>query len=279
MSDRLFVTDLDGTLLNSCASLSDNTVCLLDRFIRAGVPVTYATSRSFYTASVLLERVPFRLPCITYNGAYVVMADSGEILRKNLLDRELFGDILSVAGSMGLRPFVFGKTPAGEEKLLYDEPDNPAQADFIDTRLSRNDRRLQRQTGDTYDLCELITLNFIYPPESIRPLAARLAETLGGRISVKVTRDIYNEGYLSLETSHPDANKGSMLRYLCELLNIDRGAVTVFGDQANDLDMFESAGVRVAVANASDELKAAADAVTGSNDDDGVVKYILSQLA
>ena len=69
-----------------------------------------------------------------------------------------------------------------------------------------------------------------------------------------------------------------MLEYTADLLKIPLEDVTVFGDQANDIEMFETARTRVAVENAGDELKAKADFITECNDRDGVVKYILKTL-
>ncbi|MBE5893454.1 MAG: hypothetical protein E7286_08775 [Lachnospiraceae bacterium] len=59
MKKQLFVTDLDGTLLNSKQKLSDYTVDTLNRLIAQGLPITFSTSRSFYTTSILLDRVHF----------------------------------------------------------------------------------------------------------------------------------------------------------------------------------------------------------------------------
>ena len=62
MKKQLFVTDLDGTLLNSEQKLSDYTVETLNRLIDKGLPITFSTSRSFYTTSMMLNRVHFCLP-------------------------------------------------------------------------------------------------------------------------------------------------------------------------------------------------------------------------
>ena len=282
MKKQLFVTDLDGTLLNSKQKLSDYTVETLNRLIAQGLLITFSTSRSFYTTSILLDRVHFCLPCITYNGVYVIAADTGEVIRKNLLDPEVFDDVLGIAGEMGMKPYIFGKNNRGEEKLLYEEPENSAQIQYIDERIKRNDKRLQKaEPGSLLHaqaaeiaLEELININFLYAEEEIRKLENILRPKYDSKVSIKVIKDIYNPGYYYLEVSNKDANKGRMLEYVSNLLQADMQDITVFGDQANDKEMFDLAGTKVAVENANEKLKAMADIIAESNDQDGVVKYL-----
>ena len=274
---RLFVTDLDGTLLSSNIALSGYSAGKIKELIQSGVNITYSTSRSFYTASMLLKDAGFKLPCITFNGVYVIMSETGEVVKKNLLSREIYDAVLGIGREMGLRPYIFGKDSKGEEKLLYQHPDSEAQSRYIAERRKRNDKRLTADDGSC-KLTELININYLYPLDLTQRLKSKIEKECPRDISIKVIRDIYNEGYFSLEVSNKDANKGKMLEYTADLLKIPLEDVTVFGDQANDIEMFEKAGTRVAVENAADELKAKADFITECNDRDGVVKYILKTL-
>ena len=282
MKKQLFVTDLDGTLLNSEQKLSDYTVGTLNRLIDKGLPITFSTSRSFYTTSMMLNRVHFCLPCITYNGVYVMAADTGVVIKKNLLDPVVFDNVMCIASGMGLKPYVFGKNGEGEEKLLYEEPENSAQRQYIDERKKRNDKRLQKAEDDSLlyakasdiALEELINVNFLYSEEEIRKLEDILRPKYDSQVSIKVIKDIYNPGYFYLEVSNKDANKGKMLEYVSDLLQVEMKDITVFGDQANDKEMFDLAGTKVAVENANDKLKAMADIIVQSNDQDGVAKYL-----
>lgn len=274
---RLFVTDLDGTLLSSNIALSGYSAGKIKELIQSGVNITYSTSRSFYTASMLLKDAGFKLPCITFNGVYVIMPETGEVVKKNLLSREIYDAVLGIGREMGFRPYIFGKNSKGEEKLLYRGSDSEAQSRYIAERRKRNDKRLTSDDGSC-KLAELININYLYPLDGTERLKSKIEKECPRDISIKVIRDIYNEGYFSLEVSNKDANKGKMLEYTADLLKIPLEDVTVFGDQANDIEMFEKAGTRVAVENAADELKAKADFITECNDRDGVVKYILKTL-
>lgn len=271
---KLYVTDLDGTLLNSQIKLSSYTIDTLNRLIQSNLMITYSTARSFYTTSRLLNQVNFQLPCITYNGVYVIDAKTGEVLRKNLLEHFIFNEVMDIAKKLKLKPFVFGKTTLGEEKLLYENEENIAHVRFIEERRKRNDKRLKKISSNEYQLDEFITISFLYPLEEIRSLEQILKKKYEEEISIKIIKDIYNEGYYTLEVSNKDANKGKMLEYVSEYLGVDLNNITVFGDQANDKEMFEKAGTKVAVNNTNRELKSLSDIIIESNDDDGVAKYL-----
>ena len=227
---KLYVTDLDGTLLNSQIKLSSYTIDTLNRLIQSNLMITYSTARSFYTTSKLLNQVNFQLPCITYNGVYVIDAKTGEVLRKNLLEHSIFNEVMDIAKKLKLKPFVFGKTALGEEKLLYENEENIAHVRFIEERRNRNDRRLKKISSNEYQLDEFITISFLYPLEEIRSLEQILKKKYEEEISIKIIKDIYNEGYYTLEVSNKDANKGKMLEYVSEYLGIDLNNITVFGD-------------------------------------------------
>lgn len=274
MENKLFVTDLDGTLLNSQMQVSDYTVKTLNQLIGKGLPITFSTSRSFYTTSMMLKDVQFCLPCITYNGVYVMKADTGEVIRKNLLERIVFDDVRNIAKSFDMKPYIFGKTSNHVEKLVYEEPANSAQRQFLNERVKRNDKRPTKADSNVGNLDELININFLYPSEQIRKLEDILRSKYDKQVSIKVIKDIYNEGFYTLEVSNKDANKGKMLEYVANLLNVNVKDITVFGDQANDKEMFDLVGTRIAVSNANEKLKAMADKIIESNDCDGVAKYL-----
>lgn len=81
-----------------------------------------------------------------------------------------------------------------------------------------------------------------------------------------------------LETANKDAGKGPALRELAKMLRIDREEIAAFGNAENDIDMIRFAGTGIAVANAAEEVRAAADEVTESNDEDGVARWIMRYL-
>jgi len=267
------MTDLDGTLLNTNMSVSRLTVETLNWLMDRGMNISYATSRSHYTASMILSEIHFSLPCITYNGVFVVIPRSGDVMRSNLLDPVMCDDVVKIGDSMGLTPYVFGRTSCAEEKLLYSPPRNIAQCRFIKERAARQDKRLQPMSTSCR-LADVINMSYLYPLDDMLRLRAALERDYGPDISIKLVKDIYSSGYFSLEIAHPQANKGAMLAFVCDVVGVPLEHVSVFGDQANDLAMFRLAGTRIAVDNACQEVKESADLIIGGNDEDGVSRYL-----
>lgn len=276
MDNKLYVTDLDGTLLNSEIEASDHTVKVINELIAHGIKITFSTSRSIYTASILLKNIDFELPCITFNGAFITDMKTKQIVQKNLLTHETYDEIVACASKLGLKPYVFGINSNKEERLLYESPENVAQQQFLCERKLRNDKRLQPKLHEER-LHEVINCSFLYTYDTVQELKEQLLHSLGESVSIKVIKDIYNDGYYTLEVSNKNANKGDMLICLAQMLGVPLKDITVFGDQSNDMEMFALAGTSVAVENASEELKHKATTIIKSNNEDGVAEYIFQQ--
>lgn len=277
MNKVLYVTDLDGTLLNSNIEISSMTSKIINKFINNGGLLTYSTSRSFYTCKKILSTLNFELPCITHGGAFVVDAKTGCILKSNCMDFTVYLDILKKAEFLGLNPFVFGLLKNGKEILMYRNPVNSAQTNFINERIMRSDKRLIRVSE--YPLPnKIINLTFLYQRNELGELEKYIDEKYGDTVGLKIVKDIYNLNYVSLEVSHKSANKGKMLSWLCAFLDISISNTCVFGDQMNDLDMFNIAGKRIAVSNADSKLKELSDEIIESNNDDGVANYLIKLI-
>ena len=94
----LYVSDLDGTLLNSSALLSDKSAQILSSLVERGMLFTYATARSYITASRLTKALSVSVPAIVYNGTFIVDSLTGEILIKNTFENDahaILADLIS----------------------------------------------------------------------------------------------------------------------------------------------------------------------------------------
>ena len=119
---------------------------------------------------------------------------------------------------------------------------------------------------DQYD-CEVVTFTAdIGQGEELEPARSK-AEQMA-------VREIYIDDCYSLEVRHQQADKSIMISRLCQLVGCSEQDVTYFGDQQNDLEIFDVVGTSVAVDNASAEVKAKANLVIESNQSDGVAKYL-----
>lgn len=271
---RLFVTDLDGTLLRSDTTLSPYTVDVVNRVINAGHLFTYCTARGFSIASRLLEGIHFQMPVILLNGVYMIDPQTGKSLRSNLLQPALAQALLDEGEKWGVAPFVFGDH-AGEEVAYHLAPQNEGQLGFLTHRTG--DKRFRQMERNTLP-DEVAMLNFIAPEEQLSLFKAWAEEMYGDALEIRFGEDIYLRGYYMLQFSHPAAEKGNMIKQLADHVGVPLSHVTVFGDHLNDLGMFEVAGTKIAMGNAHPLVLELATKVIETNEEDGVARYLEREL-
>jgi Cof subfamily protein (haloacid dehalogenase superfamily) len=275
-----FVTDLDGTLLRSDATISEFSLATLIMALAQGYMVTFATARSYTSAMKVVSEVPWKYPILLYNGALIMDPLSKTIIAGNWLSPQMSNDILEIGRQQGLLPLLFALNAAEDrERVLHEELTRPGDIGFLqsrpgDPRFAQVDRLV---CPDEY---KTLIITYIGTYEELAGFREELAgSAVADRIHLHFQKDGYLPDQYFLEVSHPQANKGDGLRLLAQQLRLDLGKFTVFGDNLNDLEMFELAGTKLAVANAHADLKRLASMVIGGNDDDGVAAYIASVLS
>lgn len=264
----LYLSDLDGTLLRSDQRLSPFTVETLNRLIGQGMLFSYATARSYVTAAKVTEGVEPPIPIIVYNGAWLLENGTGRVLMRHAFTAEEAREIFAALTAHDVWPIVYA-TVDGRECFSYCPGRfNPATRAFAETR--RGDPRDHPVDESRLLDGEPFYFTCIDAPEKLLPLYERYRD----RFQCVYSRDIYS-GEQWLELMPRQATKARAMLELKELLGCDR--VVCFGDGRNDLPLFAAADEAYAVANAVEELKAAATAVIGGNDEDGVARWLLER--
>ena len=167
-------------------------------------------------------------------------------------------------------PIVYANVDGREHFSFIYEKCTPGLKGFADTRI--NDPRT-REVYTTEELTrgDLFYITCIGDPQKLAPFYEKYRE----RYHVVYSKDIYS-GEQWLEIMPKTASKANAVRELKEKLGCEK--LVVFGDGKNDLDMFHAADEAYAVQNADEELKAAATAIIGGNDEDGVAKWLLANV-
>lgn len=266
MDIKLIALDLDDTLLDHSNQISPRTREVIRQAADQGVAVTVATGRMYSSALQFAQQLALNIPLITYNGALVKNALSGEVLVHKPLAEDTARQVLALFKERGwyVQVYLDDTLYVAErnEKALYYEQ-------LTGIRSVPVGDRLYTMGGTPTKLLALSE------PGEIKIINETVAAVFGDTLYTAVSKPNY------LEMANPSVNKGKALAFLAGRLGITRQQVMAVGDSVNDLDMLEYAGLGVAMGNASERIKAVADAVTESNDADGVaeaiLKYVLKQ--
>lgn len=276
---RLFVSDLDGTLVGKSARLSAWSKRHLCRMLGEGLLFTVATARSIETAAPLLDGLPLRLPVIELNGALLTDLHNRSSSLHEVLSAPVARAVVERAHRIGLAPYL--TTYAAGRQALYPPllPGNEGMLWYYNERQGAGDTRLKpRCSTDSVLPQPLLCLTLIARKQPLRVLKQGLEADFGKQINALLYPNPYQTGWYWLTVQSARANKAHALGSLCESLRLQWRDVTVFGDEVNDLAMFEAAGYSVAVDNAVPPLKARADRVIGANDTDSVVRYLMDHF-
>lgn len=267
MKRTLYVSDLDGTLLNSGQAVSAFTAQTVNDLVGAGMLFSYATARSFWTASVITEAITANIPVIVYNGAFIINNLTGERLYADYFTRKEAEEILELLQQNGIDPIVYAVID-GTEKFSYLPARINAQTKaFLDTR--RGDRR-DRPVEQMENLLDGAQFYFTCIGAHT-PLKAVYA-ALRTQFSCVYQKEIYS-GLPWLEIMPSGVSKANAVLRLKELLDAER--VVSFGDGKNDIPLFEVSDECYAVENADIQLKEIATGIIESNECDGVAKWLL----
>ena len=256
---RLMISDVDGTLVRKDKTVSDATVAAVQRLRDAGVKFTLVSARPLTGVQSLLQRLGIDEPVGAYNGGVIARPD-GTILSAVRLEEAATREALKRFDQDWVVTWVFADglwhtkttdTPHNRSEITT-AAQQPTVVDSFDDLVDRVDK-IVAVSDDEPRLAEL---------------EAQTQKALRGRATVARSQTYY------LDVTAPDANKGHGVTELARALHIPLEQVAVIGDGQNDVYMFKVAGLSIAVDNASDEVKKAADHVTDANVDDGVAHAI-----
>lgn len=270
----LYVSDMDGTLLGSDSRISARTANIISDLTRKGALITVATARTPATVVPLLAGVQTIPPAIVMTGAALWDRDPGSFSDVHLIDCDLRHDVESILRRHAVSPFIY--TPVRDSFLdVYHEGQklNRQEEKFVTDRIGLTLKCFHLKSKAP-DNARVILFYATGDKNVIFEAGIRLKEQTG--CSVFAYSDIFDHGMAHLEVFAHGVSKAAAVRSLKKRLCVDR--VVAFGDNLNDLPMLEAADYAVAVGNAFDEVKQAADAVIGPNTADSVAEFIMKDF-
>lgn len=282
---KLIATDMDGTLLNAAHEISEENIQAIEYAQSQGITVVIATGRAFYEANTPIAQTDLKLPYICLNGAEV-RDESFNISSTSNLNRELIDRITDVLNRESIyyqiytNIGIYTENPQRDLDIYIDIAERAGQQADVEKIKAGIQKRIDNGTlkvVDNYDKIKdtpgeivMKILAFDGDLEKIDRVSEELAQS--GSLAVSSS----SRG--NIEITHADAQKGIALQTIADRLKVDMSDVMAIGDNLNDVSMLERAGYSVAMANATDEVKATAKFETESNENSGVGKAIMKLL-
>ena len=264
MKISLIALDLDGTLLLPDRTVSPKVAETLAIARSKGIKLVLCSGRPLPGVVTLLEELNLQNEgdhVITYNGALVQQSNDGKILAHHTMDYEDFLEVDDLARETGIHCHAVNDT--GVYTTNKDISYYSVRESFLTTVP------LRYRTAEEMDPSLLISkIMFVDPKEILEEAISKIPAAFAEKYTLLRSEDFF------LEVLNKSASKGQALRDLAAILNIPREEIMAIGDNGNDLDMLEFAGMGVAMGNASLAAKEASDYVTDSNVHDGVATAI-----
>jgi len=252
---RLLVADVDGTLVTRQKALTARTREAVGRLRAAGVELAITSGRPPRGMAMLVGPLGLTTPIAAFNGGMFIQPDLTTVIEQCTLPRAVADEVIDYLLRAGLDAWVY----RGADWFIRDPG-----ADHVD-REQATVQFAPTVIGDLGGVLDGAVK--IVGVSDDHALVARAEGELRQRVGAHASAARSQPYYL--DVTHPDANKGTVVRLDAQFLNIPVEQVAAIGDMPNDVLMFGVAGLGIAMGNASPEVQRAARRVTTSNEEEG----------
>lgn len=254
---KMLVLDIDGTIFKKDYKATDRVKNTLKRLCEDGIKVVLCTGRMYAATKLIAQELCLTTPVISYQGGLIKNFCNGEeTLLEKTMDASLARDVINELKKRGIffNLYINDVLMVEEDKYLIRE--------YVDAR------NIEYKVVGNCDGMDLTGMNKILAIDDdtqlIEKLQKEMAEKYGDKLYVVRSTPRF------CEFSNPEATKGNAVKFLADKWGIKKEEIMACGDQDNDIEMLLAAGVKVAMGNASEDLKKIADYVTETVDNDGV---------
>ena len=267
MNKTLWISDLDGTLLNKDKQISHTTEQIINRMILEGENFTIATARTPATVGEMLQNLHMTMPVVVMNGAAIYHLKIQRYEHTLHLEKVQAGQIQNILEKHKKNAFIY---TLYEDSLTtyYESLQNKHEVSFYEERKNKLHKRfIQEKVPEDATILYFTIMG----DESVVKAIYEEGCLIKG-IKCIYSQDVYDSSNYYLEIYHEKVSKAYAIAYLRKHYDFNR--VICFGDQVNDRDMFEVCEEKYATENAVSSIKHLATAVIGHHHEDGVAKFI-----
>jgi hypothetical protein len=266
---RLIGIDIDGTLLDSRGHLPDANREAIDNAVAAGIHVALVTGRSYPFARPVADTLPDAITLIVSSGA-VERGMDGTVLARRLLDRRVAETVL--AATLPYRDhaaLVFDRDESNQIVFETMNWENPGRKAYWLRNHHLIGQTIPLEAALVEDPIEVMFNGAAVAMRALTDSLRRDARDFAVSLTEYVHRD-----FSLIDVTAPEATKGQALAWRAEQHGLSRDEVMAVGDNFNDLEMLEYAGIPVVMGNAAEELKRPGWHVTRHQDDAGLADAI-----
>lgn len=269
---QLFLTDLDHTFLRDDLTISSKSKTIWNDMAKNHI-MGIATARTHKKSEQFLKGLHINAPMILLDGSFIVSPEK-KILDMKILSKEIGNEIINCGAKLNIYPFVLAlKDEELNEAFLYPQKMNNQQKELL--ARYKNDDNLQ-ECSNIKAMKDNFKLVYFGEKKQLEELQDNLKAIFKDEIKYILAPEAYLGCYF-LTLLHKDADKAHGLQKVHEIMEIEYKDFTVFGDNFNDIGMFNLAQTSVAVANAQEEVKKIATFISDyNNNEDAVAKYLES---
>lgn len=283
---KLIAVDLDGTLLNSYGAVTENTKNAIKKVEEQGANVIIASGRPIDSIMTIANEIGSDKYFIAGNGAIVYDMKKKEIIYEKCLPKQKVLDIIKICeeNSIGYNVYTEKEilTTSLKYNVLYYHKENLKKPEDKKTKISIINNMYEYIENDENSLFLKITVcdenkfvfnSIIRKLKEIRDIEVLEVSHMAKKMIRQGTEEFSVE-YFYTEISRANVDKWNAIEFLAEKMGINQDEIMAIGDNINDKEMIEKAGLGVVMAQSTPVVVNVANEVTASNNDEGVAKIL-----
>ena len=283
---KLIAIDLDGTLLNSYGVITENTKKIIKKVEEQGVNIILASGRPIDSIQAIANEIESKKYFIAGNGAIVYDIEKDEIIYENCLKKQKILEIIKICEENSIGYSIYTEkeilTTALKYNVLYYHKENLKKSEDKKTKISiiqnmeeyiKNDNTSRYLKITVCDEDKIVFDSIIRKLRNLKDIEVLDVSHMARKTIKQGTEEIAVEYYYT-EISRKNVDKWNAIEFLAKKLEIDSKDIMAIGDNINDKQMIENAGLGVAMGQSKPVITNVANEVTSSNNEEGVAKIL-----
>ena len=256
---RLFLADVDGTLVTQEKVLTDRAIAAVAKLKQAGILFAITSGRPPRGMSMLVEPLQLTTPIAAFNGGVFVRPDMS-VIEQRTIPEALTPAVIDVLGGHGIDVWVYRGADWFVQNLHGPHVAREAWTVKFDPTL------VDSYASVSDGVAKVVGVSDDY--DAVQKAVDAVRDRFGDHVSAARSQPYY------ADVTHPDANKGAVVTYLSKSYDISSDDIATIGDMPNDVLMFARSGLSIAMGNASHEVQRAARRVTTSTEEEGFASAV-----